>query len=76
MKLVEKKRIELPVIVWYDHMASDRFPGKAWNYTFRDQDGNEYSWDTTTEPEIYASEKWLVKMTLIGKDECLGFLSL
>ena len=71
MKPIEKKRIEVPVTVWRDHEPSDRFPNKAWNFTFKDQD-NEYSWDTTTEPELYTDEKWLVRMTLIGKDECLG----
>lgn len=73
MKSLEKKRIKIPITVWNTRQPSDRFPGQAWNFTFRDQDNNEYSWDTTTEPEIYIDEKWLIKMTIIGEDECLGF---
>ncbi|MGG1664466.1 hypothetical protein [Brevibacillus sp. NRS-1366] len=66
-------RIEKVVTVIRDREPSDIKPNVGWRFDFEDDDGNEYEWNTTVDPEqVRNGQKWLVRMTIIGKASVLG----
>jgi hypothetical protein len=69
------ERIEKVVDILYDREPSDKYPGHGWSFDFKDEDGVKYEWNTTTWPDnfIHKDQKWLVRMTIEGYHECLGF---
>lgn len=66
-------RIEKVVIVKRDREGSDTNPNVAWRFDLEDEEGNEYEWNTTTDPEhVRRGQKWLVRMTVFQSSSVLG----
>jgi hypothetical protein len=57
------------VTITIDHEPSEKYPNQGNQYCFKDSEGISYYYDTMTELEVYTSQKWLIRMTIIGEDE-------
>ncbi|KQY90945.1 hypothetical protein ASD24_24420 [Paenibacillus sp. Root52] len=68
------QRIEKTVTILRDREPSDIGNVSAWRFDFIDEEGIEYVWNTTSDPDGKRSgEKWLVRMTVYGSSSVLGF---
>ncbi|MFB5759051.1 hypothetical protein [Paenibacillus medicaginis] len=66
-------RIEKVVTVIRDREHSDIKPNVAQRFDFEDEEGNEYEWNTATDPEhVRKGQKWLVRMTVFQSSSVLG----
>ncbi|MBU7316103.1 hypothetical protein [Paenibacillus oleatilyticus] len=66
-------RIEKVITVIRDREPSDIKPNVAHRFDFEDEDGNEYEWNTTTDPEeVRRGQKWLVRMTVFQNASVLN----
>lgn len=70
---LQSKRIEIPVLVIHDHDVSEKYPGQGQQFCFEDAKGMSYYYDTMTELEVYTGQRWLIRMTIVGEDECIGY---
>lgn len=70
-----RERIEKIITIIKDREFSDKYPNYGWAWSFKDEDNNEYEWNTVTIPELslLVGEKWRVRMTIKTEHEVLGF---
>lgn len=68
-------RVEKVVKIIEDRAPSMKYPSYGWSFTFKDEDGNKYEWDTMSIPDnsIMSGQTWLIRMTLGSKKEVIGY---
>jgi hypothetical protein len=68
---LKPERIETILTVVTDHDVSDKYPGQGQKFRLEDEYKEIYYYDTMADVEVFSGEKWLVKMTIVGKEKCI-----